>query len=251
MMNVGTARCAIAAALLVSPLPLPGQPGRRWEPAGPIILVPALPIPISVPCCRCIGATSRKISIATGLNAWSVTGPGVPAGAYAQTMTANFDPLWTMGVTQGQWVHPLSSNGGNQPAGTFNYSILIEVPHCTIPMQVSLSGRAAADERLTGYLDATPFVSTPTVAIASLPAIPAGAVGWGFRTERIASFANVPLTPGTHSLRFEVPNIASFFGNPTPHGLVVSADLNIACSDRLIPVQPGEGRGLAAPRAPG
>lgn len=185
---------------------------------------------VTVPCCRCIGGESQRVSINTGGSlAWRVAGPGV-VGTVAQTITNNIPSLWTANLAPARWVHPNNNNGSAaEPGGVYRYEIRIVVPHCVIPMRVMLQGRAAADDQLRGFIDnnPNPIATTPTNAIASPPPVGPGAPGWGFRAERIASFS-VPLGPGVHVLRFEVLN-----GSPGPTGLLVNGALTTQCSTVL------------------
>lgn len=203
---------------------------------------PALPQPvpgkvITLPCCKCIGGESQVVNLNSGSGAGSVpfnvAGPGV-GNPIAQTITNNIHPLWTASLPPAQWIHANNNNGSSaQPAGTYQYTVRIRVPKCTIPMRVNLAGQAAADDQLKVFVDdlqtssSTQIGATPTTAITSPPPVPANAGGWGFRAERITMFTWSTNIPGTYVLRFEVVN------GPGPTGLLVRAAVKTVCPTNL------------------
>jgi hypothetical protein len=191
---------------------------------------------IRVPCCKCVGGKGQTVDINTGSGAgsvaWRVFGPGV-ANPIAQTIApGTLDMFWTASLPPAGWVHPDTSNGAtNFPSGTYLYEINIEVPKCTIPMDVEVSGAAAGDDEVKVYVDnfGTPIASTPLNADPSVMGgiVAAGTGGWGFRAARILQFSQ-PLGPGMHTLRFEVTNAPE-----SPHGLLVQAAIRTICSKEL------------------
>lgn len=205
------------------PAPALAQPGQKGV--------------ITLPCCKCIGGQGSVVNLNSGSAAgsvpWTVTGPGV-GPPIAQTITNNIHPLWTATLAPAQWIHANNNNGSSaQPAGTYNYSVRIRVPKCTIPMRVHLAGQAAADDQLKVFVDnlqtstSTQIGVTPTTAISSPPPVPGGAGGWGFRAERITPFNWSTNIPGTYVLRFEVVN------GPGPTGLLVRAAVKTICPTSL------------------
>jgi hypothetical protein len=189
---------------------------------------------IHLPCCRCVGGEGQTVSINTGSAngsvPWRVSGPGVN-NPLAQTIAAaTIDGQWTAALAPAEWVHPDGNDGATGfPVGVYLYDLSIEVPKCTIPMEVMLSGEAAGDDTIRIFLD---NLSLPIAATNNSIAVPGwavqGAGGWGFKAERIVPFSAALTTPGTHLLRIEVNN-----GGGGPHGLLVRAALKTTCSTRL------------------
>ena len=227
------------ATVLASVVPLSlSVPIAAAQQARPAPQAQAIPKgTIVVPCCRCIGGEGAVVNLNTGSVPWSVTGPGVSGTALAQTITSGIHPLWTANLSPAQWVHPNNGNGADpQPGGTYNYTVRIHVPKCTIPMRVRIGGSAAGDDEIRVFFGTSnvPIAVTPTTAITgSQPNVPNGAGGWGFRSERIVNFATPTFSTGTHILRIEVKN-----GSAGPHGLLVRAVARAACSGALSPDQP-------------
>jgi hypothetical protein len=187
---------------------------------------------IAVPCCKCIGGQGNVVNFTSGSGAGSVPfnviGPGV-SNPVAQTITTNINPLWTATLAPAQWIHANDNNGGSlQPGGSYRYSVRIVIPKCTIPMKVTLTGNAAADDQVKVFLNGSPIGATPTNAISSPPPVPTLAAGWGFRAERIAPFSWTTNIPGTYVLRFDVVN-----GSTGPTGLLVNAALRTDCTTKL------------------
>ena len=229
------------ATVLASMIPAGfSAPSASAQQARPLPAGPAIPKgAIVVPCCRCIGGEGAVVNLNTGSGAgavpWSVTGPGVTGTAFGQTINSGIHPLWTANLAPAQWIHPNNSNGADaQPGGTYNYTVRIVVPKCTIPMRVRVSGSAAGDDQIRVFFGSsiTPIATTPTTPIGSAPTVPNGAGGWGFRSERIVNFTTPTFGTGTHLLRIEVTN-----GSAGPHGLLVRAAARAICSRALSPDQ--------------
>ena len=202
--------------------------------------IPVVKVPkdaVRVPCCQCIGGKGQLIRIRSGSGPGSVplqvSGPGV-INAVAQTITSNVNSYWNANLSPAQWVQPDNNNGAtNHQAGTFNYTVQIYVPHCVIPMDVRITGRAAGDDQVTVYRGSSMIGQTPLVADPSVNAL-ATQGGWGFRAARILTLTDTLPGPGLHTLSFEVVN-----GSRSPHGLMFAADIRTTCSKNL-EYPPGE-----------
>lgn len=190
---------------------------------------------IRLACCRCVGGDGQTIQINTGSGAgsapWRVTGPGA-SNVVAQAITSNVHPLWTATpvLAPALWVQPNSTSGAtSHPVARYYYDLLIEVPKCTIPMEVMVAGEAAGDDDVRIFLDnmSLPIAETD-ITIPSPPNANAGDGGWGFKSERIVKFSGALSAPGLHLLRAEV-----FNGGGGPHGLLVRAALKTVCSPRM------------------
>jgi hypothetical protein len=189
---------------------------------------------IHLPCCKCVGGEGQTISINTGSAQgsvpWQVSGPGVTNPVAQTIVAATIDSQWTATLAPAEWVHPNDNNGGTGfPVGVYCYDLRIDVPKCTIPMEVLVSGEAAGDDNVRIFLDnlMVPIAETDySIAVPSW-AVP-GDGGWGFKAERIVSFSGALTTPGPHLLRIEVTN-----GGGGPSGLLVRAALKTFCSTRL------------------
>lgn len=194
---------------------------------------PKTPKPTRLPCCKCIGGKGQVTRINSGSGAgsvpWLVSGPGVTNPVAATITPGTVNQYWTATLAPAQWVQPNTSNGAtSHQAGTYCYDLRIEIPCCTIPMEVTLAGEAAGDDQIRVFADdlTTPIAITDTsVPVAGLAA--AGAAGWGFRAERIVPFTHVFTTPGSHLVRIEVVNSIG------PHGMLVRAALTTTCSKQM------------------
>lgn len=191
------------------------------------------PADIRLPCCRCVGGDGQTIQINTGSGPgsapWRVTGPGA-SNVPAQAITSGLHPLWSATLSPAAWVQPNSTSGATtHPVARYYYDLIIEVPKCTIPMEVMVTGEAAGDDDVQVYLDnMTLPIAKTDITIPSPPHALANAGGWGFRSERIVKFSGALSAPGLHLLRMEV-----FNGGGGPHGLLVRAALTTVCSPRL------------------
>lgn len=191
------------------------------------------PADIRLPCCRCVGGEGQTIPINTGSVAgsapWRVTGPSA-SNVLAQAITSNVHTLWNATLSPAEWVQPNSSSGStSHPVAHYYYDLIIEVPKCTIPMEVMVTGEAAGDDDVQVFLDNMNLpIAKTDVTIPSPPHAINGDGGWGFRSERIVKFSGALSAPGLHLLRMVV-----FNGGGGPHGLLVRAALKTVCSPRL------------------
>ncbi|MFL6843606.1 MAG: hypothetical protein ACJ8ER_01855 [Allosphingosinicella sp.] len=143
----------------------------------------------------------------------------------------NQHPLWTTALSPAQWVQPNSNDGNtSHPLAHYYYDLLIEVPKCTVPMEVMVAGQAAGDDDVQIFLDDmnVPIAKTDITIPVPSNNVLSGAGGWGFTTERIVSFSGALSAPGLHLLRAVV-----FNGGGGPHGLLVRAALKTVCSPRM------------------
>jgi hypothetical protein len=178
---------------------------------------------ITIPCCNCIGGEGSTTSINTGNTAGSVpyqvSGPGV-TNPVAVPVTTNQNAAWTTALSPAGWVQPNSSNGAiSHPPGLYNYTVRFVVPKCTIPMKVTVSGKFAADNGAKVFFDTNP---NPIATQFPTP------FPNGFAPGNEGSFTAVTMTPGTHTLRFEVRNSGG------PSGLVVNAAVRTICSKDIV-----------------
>ncbi|HEX8621550.1 MAG TPA: hypothetical protein VF718_06220 [Allosphingosinicella sp.] len=184
---------------------------------------------IRLKCCRCVGGEGQTIPINSGAAPWRVAGPGVN-NPLAQTITPQtLNPHWSATLAPAQWVQPNGNNGNvSHPLGLYYYDLRIEVPCCTVPMEVLVTGQAAGDDSIRIFLDnmSVPIAQTDN----SIP-VPGFAIsgqgGWGFKSERIVPFAGALTSPGMHLLRIEVENGGG------PHSMLVRAALKTFCSPHL------------------
>jgi hypothetical protein len=211
-------------------IPDDGKPEVKPPPFDPCSRKPG---DIRLPCCRCVGGEGQTIQINTGSGAgsapWRVTGPGAN-NVLAQAITSNVHPYWTATLAPALWVQPNSSSGSTtHPVARYYYDLVIEVPKCTIPMEVMVTGEAAGDDDVQIFLDDMNLpIAKTDITIPSPPHANPGDGGWGFRSERIVKFSGALSAPGLHLLRMEV-----FNGGGGPHGLLVRAALKTVCSPRL------------------
>jgi len=179
---------AVAATLPAASLAQPGGPAKADS-------------PVKVPCCTCVDGTTKTASIATGVNTWSVTGPGASGNAVGASSSA-WAPL-----AGAAWVGP-SGNGGQ---GSYTYTVRFQVPRCVIGGRVMLKGKAGGDNRVTVLLDGNQIGATP------------GSTQYGFHAANFATF-NAPVTSaGTHTLTVRVDNESG------PTGMIAQAVLEMQC----------------------
>lgn len=171
---------------------------------------------ITIPCCKCIGGEGSVTSINTGNAAGSepyqVSGPSV-TNPVAVAVT-----YWTNTLSPAGFVQPNNNIGGNAfPPGLYNYTVQFVVPKCTIPMKVTVSGKFAADNGAKVFFDTNPIATQFPTPFPN-----------GFVPGNEGSFTAVTMTPGTHTLRFEVRNSGG------PSGLVVNAAVRTICSNDIV-----------------
>lgn len=159
---------------------------------------------IRAPCCRCIGGRTRPVRLDTGAAAWRVANPG----SSSFTAVANAANVSWVALPPARWVGPPT---GGTATGDFTYQLQIYVPSCTLPGQVSLSGRFAGDNTVRVFFDETSVAQS------------GGTANYGFLPGSVTPFSVNQLTPGLHTLRVVVTNS----GGPT--GVVIEAALTVTC----------------------
>ncbi|MET1110560.1 MAG: hypothetical protein ABWX67_03440 [Allosphingosinicella sp.] len=158
---------------------------------------------VRLPCCRCLDGTSTSADVSTGTAAWSVA---FGSGA-AQPVVPASNVSWTP-VPPGKWVGP----AGNSAIGDYSYTMPFQVPKCVIPMQVTISGKFAADNVGKLYIDGN-FVKASQ-----------GTANYGFLPGSVTPFSwTGVLTPGAHAIKMVVTNTSG------PTGVVVAATITVTC----------------------
>ncbi|MES2444990.1 MAG: hypothetical protein V4574_19365 [Pseudomonadota bacterium] len=221
----------IVTSLLLAGCTMPqvAEPGPGSIGTAPPRKNPGPPM-VQVACCSCIGHPARLVSINTGSGPgtvpYRVTGPNVPLYSVA-VPTPIVHPSWNASLPPAGWIHP-SGSLIVVTGGVFIYSIQIRVPNCSIPMAIRLDGMAAGDDLVKVRVDGNQIGETPMIADPTAPSpAPAGVPGYGYRAARMFGFGQA-LSPGTHLLEFEVPNIGG-----GPSALLVRAQLTGTCPQTL------------------
>jgi hypothetical protein len=156
-------------------------------------------------CCKCLGEamTSELSTGQAGLvdPLWTVDG----VSAYATSPV----PGWTGLLPPSRWIQPIASAKPEHASNNtlYKYELQFNVPRCTIPMDVELVGRFAADNSAIALLDGVQVAacSGPNCFSAS------------------HAFSAASIGPGVHTLAFHVTNI-DFWS-----GLRVKAQLKAQC----------------------
>ena len=174
---------------------------------------------VQLPCCS--SATVSIVRIDTGSAPWKVKVPG----ATSSQPVASAPPhgAWAA-VNSATWVMPPGTTYIH-PVGTYSYTIPFEIPTCNTGRHVTVSGRFAADNSASAFLDtpagiaATPFASQATAT-------------HGFQAAHITPFSitNVSGQPGIYVLRFEVKNVGTSYSDT---GLAVSGIIATHCAGAI------------------
>jgi len=161
------------------------------------------PRAVTLPCCRCLDGKSTSVDVSTGTAAWNVAfGSATP-----QPVVPASNVSWTP-VPPGKWVGP----SGNAAVGDYTYTMPFQVPKCVIPMQVTISGKFAADNSGKLYIDGN-FVKASQ-----------GTPNYGFLPGSVTPFTwTGVLTPGAHAINMVVTNSSG------PTGVVVAATITVTC----------------------
>jgi hypothetical protein len=207
-MKLNTIGRLLAGAILTTStlavsVPAFAQGGRTVAQAEQGVLQP-VPQPIRLPCCQCLdGKTLPAINASTGAAPWNVAF----GSSAAQPVATASNAAWTP-VSPGQWVGP----SGSAAVGDYTYLMPFQVPKCTIPMQVTISGKFAADNSAKLYIDGT-FVKASQ-----------GTPNYGFLPGSVTPFSwTGALTPGAHAIKMVVTNSSG------PTGVVVAATITVTC----------------------
>lgn len=163
----------------------------------------------SLSCCECLGKVTT-LDLSTGQGSpidpiWKVNGgPAYTTPPY---------PGWTTSLTPpAKWIQPVPSPtpSNNVAPGVYKYTVQFNIPKCTIPSNIRLDVKWAADNSGRVFLDNNPVAACTSNTC--------------FQTGVAQPFSvTAGLTPGPHTLRFEVTNISG------PSGLIVNAKLTREC----------------------
>jgi len=176
-----------------------------------------VPPPPTLGCCECLGRTVQ-LDLSTGQGSgavdplWKVNG----GPAYVTPPVSSW-----IALNPAKWIQPVASPtpSPSVPAGIYKYTVRFNVQKCTIPAEVRLDGKFAADNSAKAFLDGSP------IAGASCP----GPVC--FAPPQAPVNLTVPsLSPGLHTLEIDVKNDEGY------SGLIVNAQLKGQC--RKEPVLP-------------
>ena len=200
----------LAGAVLTSSMFATAIPAPAFAQQAPM-LVPELGIakrpvrPVNLPCCRCLDGKTTTVNASTGTAPWNVAF----GSSAAQPVIPASNVSWTP-VPPGQWVGP----AGNAVLGDYTYTMPFQVPKCVIPMQVTISGKFAADN--TGKL----YIGGNLVKASQ------GTPNYGFLPGSVTPFTwTGVLTPGPHAITMVVTNTSG------PTGVVVAATITVTCPD--------------------
>jgi hypothetical protein len=183
------------------PAPALAQQGRAVGPPTFAVLQPA-PRIIRLPCCRCLDGKRTNVNVSTGTVPWNVAFGNSAAQPAALTSNVAWAP-----VPPGHWI-----GTGSETAGNYTFQMPFQVPRCVIPMQVTISGKFAADNSAKLYIEG------------NLVASSLGTPNYGFLPGSVTPFTwSGPLVPGAHSIKVVVTN------SDGPTGLVVAATITVTC----------------------
>lgn len=184
-----------------------GSQAMRWQVSWTwnCLSQPLLP---SLPCCRCLGDVVM-LDLGTGKSSpidplWKVNGgPAYTTPPY---------PGWITTLAPANWIQPVASPTPSPqvPGGVYKYTVQFNVPTCTIPSEVRLEGKFAADNSAKVFLDGNPVTACTVPTCFKGPTAP-------------VSFSVPSILPGPHTLTIDVTN------NGGPSGLVVAAQLKGEC----------------------
>lgn len=221
---------------------------------------------IVVNCCRCVGGKNDAVSnISTGVASWTVSTTPTPPpppppsgysapGAVIEAMPTNRSPqvapvnigvnplpgTWAT-IAGASWLQPGANS--NLPNGHWTYVLKVQVPNCTIPQKVTISGKLAADDIARMFVD---HASGSTQTLVGNPF--AGFAADGSTTRNFSAVLNPSLPggftrPGTYFIRVELDNLGG-----GPSGMVLSGNISGACSDSLVRNPPKDAKEAEAER---
>ncbi len=165
-----------------------------------------------LPCCKCLGE-STTANLSTGAVAWTASLPG--GSVQTPTATAS-NPAWTtMLAPMAQWISPA---GNPTTIGVYNYQTQFDARNCTIPSDITITGKFLADN--SGVL----LVDGHTVASS------VGTPNYGFLPGSLTSFSyTIPAgsAAGVHTVTLQAHNSGSFTG------IVVQLTATRKCSSKV------------------
>ena len=225
---------------------------------------------IVLKCCKCIGGRNEPVNISTGTAAWTVSKtptapPPPPPGGYAgngpiiEKMPSNYSPQVPAGnigpdpmpgtwatIAGASWIQPGPSGSAMSfENGHWTYALKIQVPDCTIPQKVTISGQLAADDMARMYVDH--IASGTTQALVDNPPAHFAADGSStrsFSTVLNPTYAGGFTRPGNYIIRVEMDNLGG-----SVSGIVLNAQLSSLCSDSETRIRPRDAKEAAAESA--
>ncbi|HEX8217418.1 MAG TPA: hypothetical protein VF577_08125 [Allosphingosinicella sp.] len=174
---------------------------------------------VQLPCCT--SGTANIVRVDTGSAPWKVR---IPSLTYSQPVLSPAPNIAWATVDSSAWVRPPGgANPDSHAGGVYSYTIPFRVQACGVGRTLTISGRFAADNTASAFLDtpggpgSSPFATQTTQT-------------HGFQTANITSFSTTVTSAaaGIYTLRFEVTNEQNGFNSDS--GLAVSAVIATNCS---------------------
>ena len=165
-----------------------------------------------VPCCKCLGEV-HTANLSTGAAPWTAALPN--SSAQAATVPSS-NPAWTtMLAPTAQWISPA---GNPQTPGVYAYQTQFDARNCTIPSEITISGKFLADN------SAVLLVDGHTVASSQ------GTPNYGFLPGSLTPFSyTIPAgsAAGVHTVTVQARNSESYTG------VVVQLAVTRKCSNKI------------------
>ena len=167
-----------------------------------------------LPCCKCLG-DSTSVNLSTGAN--GVTWTAAVPNSSAQNATAtSANPAWTtMLAPMAQWISP---SGNPTTTGVYTYQTQFDARNCTVPSDITISGKFLADNSAVLLVDDKKVASS------------VGTPNYGFLPGSLTSFSyTIPASAaaGVHTVTVQAQNSSG------PTGIVVQLTATRHCSSNL------------------
>jgi hypothetical protein len=179
-----------------------------------VINGPIKPRPPTLECCRCLGGTNTKSLDTIPVNAWTVS-YGSIVNAPVTYVTSTLNAAWNIPTGTAKWVSTSASAAAS--SGYYEYRLKFNVPNCTIPQTVKLTGILGADNAVEVYLDSV----APPQLITSC-GTPNGSSTCFTTPHSLGQYVNGPLSSGAVA------------GNPNP--LTISANVTVGSHTLIVKV---------------